>query len=136
MISNKVLFKINCVCLIVIEFVTFVYGTDSANSHIELGNKLLAAGQLADALTHYHQAIDADPSNYMSFFRRGTVYLAMGKSKAALQDLNEVVNLKPDFVTARLQRANVLFKQGLFEDAKSDYQLIVGKFMSNFYIFN
>lgn len=130
MIFNKIYLKINCIWLLVIEFVTFVYGTESANSHIELGNKLLATGQLADALTHYHQAIDADPSNYMSFFRRGTVYLAMGKSKAALQDLNEVVKLKPDFVTARLQRANVLFKQGLFEDAKLDYQQIVGKIAS------
>jgi hypothetical protein len=27
------------------------------DNHIEMGKKLLAAGQLADALTHYHSAI-------------------------------------------------------------------------------
>ena len=38
-----------------------------------------------------------DPNNYMIFYRRATVYLAMGKSKSALPDLDVVLSLKPDF---------------------------------------
>ena len=33
----------------------------------------------------------------MTYFRRATVYLAMGKSKSALPDLDQVLLLKPDF---------------------------------------
>ena len=65
--------------------------------HLELGKQFLAKAQFADALTHYHAAIELDPNNYMSLYRRATVYLAMGKSKSATPDLDRVVELKPDF---------------------------------------
>ena len=42
------------------------------DKYLEMGRKMMAAGQLADALTHYHAAIDHDPSNYMTYFRRAT----------------------------------------------------------------
>ena len=99
--------------------------------HLEMGKKLLAAGQLADALTQYHLAIDGDPNNYMSYYRRGTVYLAMGKFKSALSDLNRVVELKPDFTAARMQRANILVKQGMFKEAIEDYEAIIKVDQSN-----
>lgn len=62
-----------------------------------MGKKFLAAGQLADALSHYHAAVDLDPNNYLTYFRRATVFLAIGKSKAALPDLDKVLEIKPDF---------------------------------------
>lgn len=105
--------------------------SQEVQQNIEMGNRLLAAGQLADALTHYHNAIDGDPKNYMSYFKRGTVFLAMGKFKSALQDLDRVIELKPDFVSARMQRANVLTKQGLFEDAIKDYNLVLNTESTN-----
>ena len=63
----------------------------------------------------------------MSYYRRGTVFLAMGRFKSALSDLSKVIELKPDFLAARLQRANVLTKQGLFDEAIKDYELIVSE---------
>lgn len=93
--------------------------------HLEDGKQLLATGQLADALTHFHQAIDADPTNYMSFYRRGTVYLGMGKFRSAASDLSRVLELKPDFDSARLQRANVFLKRGSFNAAIDDFQRIL-----------
>jgi len=44
---------------------------------------------------------ELDPNNYMIFYRRATVYLAMGKSKSALPDLDVVLSLKPDFNAVR-----------------------------------
>ena len=35
----------------------------------------------------------------MSYYRRGTVFLAMGRFKSALSDLERVLELKPDFVS-------------------------------------
>ena len=42
---------------------------------------------------------EGDPKNYQSYYRRATVYLAMGKSKSALPDLDKVIELKPDFTS-------------------------------------
>ncbi|KAJ3592190.1 hypothetical protein NHX12_007318 [Muraenolepis orangiensis] len=97
----------------------------SLESHLAMGKKLLAAGQLADALSHYHAAVDGDPQNYMSYYRRATVYLAMGKSKSALPDLSRVIELKPDFTSARLQRGNLLLKQGNLDEAESDFRRVL-----------
>uniref|UniRef100_G3WIW0 DnaJ homolog subfamily C member 3 n=1 Tax=Sarcophilus harrisii TaxID=9305 RepID=G3WIW0_SARHA len=69
--------------------------------HLEMGKKLLAAGQLADALSQFHAAVDGDPDNYIAYYRRATVYLAMGKSKAAIPDLSKVVELKTDFTALK-----------------------------------
>ncbi|RNA26002.1 dnaJ -like protein, partial [Brachionus plicatilis] len=121
------------VVLFELQLNVLVTGMTSAEAemHLEAGKKLLAAGQLADALTQFHSAIDGDPNNYMSFYRRGTVFLAMGKFKSALSDFSRVIELKPDFSSARLQRANIYFKKGQFADAISDYQSIIVSDSSN-----
>lgn len=69
-----------------------------AKTHMEQGNAFLSKGQFADALNQYHSAVELDPNNYQIYFRRATVLLATGKVKAALPDLDKVVELKPDFV--------------------------------------
>ena len=40
---------------------------------------------------------ESDPKNYLAYYRRATVYLAMGKSKSALPDLDKVLIIKPTF---------------------------------------
>ncbi|XP_065841166.1 dnaJ homolog subfamily C member 3-like [Oscarella lobularis] len=94
-------------------------------NHLEMGKKLLSQGQYQDALSHYHAAVDGDPNNYMTYFRRATVYLAIGRSKSALPDLAKVIELKPDFIQARSQRANVLMKQGKLAEARLDYESVL-----------
>ncbi|GMT33095.1 hypothetical protein PFISCL1PPCAC_24392 [Pristionchus fissidentatus] len=94
---------------------------EEIDRHLEKGNSLLAKGQFAEALTHYHAVIDLDPKNYQTLYRRATVYLALGKSKQALPDLDRVVELKEDFTSARIQRGNVLLKQGEIDGAEIDF---------------
>ena len=110
--------------------------------HLELGKQFLSKGQFADALTHYHAAIELDPTNYQTYYRRATVLLASGKVKAALPDLDKVVELKPDFTAvclltifinsyiffhfqALIQRGNLLIKQGKFNDAAVDFKKVL-----------
>lgn len=90
--------------------------------HLGLGRDFLAKGQLQDALTHYHAAVEGDPHNYLTYYKRGTVHLALGKAKQALLDLDKVLELKPDFTSARLQRGNVLLKQAQIDLAEADFQ--------------
>ncbi|KAL4703818.1 hypothetical protein ACJJTC_010671, partial [Scirpophaga incertulas] len=113
-----------CLVLLVLEVV--LEFSDCAtpaevNKHLELGRDFLARGQLSDALTHYHAAVEGDPNNYLTYFKRGTVYYALGKAKFALQDFTKVLELKPDFTSARLQRANVYLKLAQYREAKEDY---------------
>ena len=68
---------------------------------------------------------EGDPNNYLTYYKRGTVYLALGKAKFALLDLDKVLELKPDFTSARLQRGNVLLKQAQFDKAKADFRNVV-----------
>lgn len=116
---------------IVLLFVLTYGSKDKIEKHLELGKKLLAQGQFADALTHYHAAIDLDPLNYQTLYRRATVYLAMGKSKAAIPDLDKVVELKADFTSARVQRGIVLLKQGEVDAAENDFNSVLAVEPSN-----
>lgn len=90
-----------------------------------MGSQLLSKGQYADALSHYHAAVEGDPENYLTYYKRATVYLALGKSKSALEDLNEVIALKPDFLAARHQRGTVLLKQGHLDEAHIDFEWVL-----------
>ncbi|XP_045542322.1 dnaJ homolog subfamily C member 3 [Papilio machaon] len=113
-----------CLVLLVLEVVLDFSECASqaeVNKHLELGRDFLARGQLSDALTHYHAAVEGDPNNYLTYFKRGTVYYALGKAKFALQDFTKVLELKPDFTSARLHRANVYVKLAKYYDAKEDY---------------
>lgn len=44
------------------------------------------------ALTIYCNVMcaEGDPNNYLTYFKRGTVYYALGKAKFALQDFTKV----------------------------------------------
>lgn len=106
------------------------YAGESANlleveRHLELGRDFLARGQLTDALAHFHAAVEGDPNNYLTYFKRATVFLALSKSKSALPDLNKVLELKPDFTAARLQRGSVLLKQGRLDEAHIDFEAVL-----------
>ncbi|XP_062239685.1 dnaJ homolog subfamily C member 3b [Platichthys flesus] len=93
--------------------------------HLEMGRKLLAAGQLAEALSHYHSAVEGDSKNYLTYYKRAAVFLALGKSKSALPDLTRAIQLKPDFLAARLQRGNILLKQGSTQEALEDFEAVL-----------
>jgi len=118
-------------CLVLLLLELFLDGAQSASSkaeidrHLELGRDLLARGQLADALTHYHAAVEGDPSNYLTCFKRGTVYLALGKARMAITDFTRVLELKPDFSASRIQRGTVYLKLGDYDEAEIDFQNVL-----------
>jgi len=97
------------------------------DQHLQMGMQLIAKGQYSDALSHFHSAIDADPSNYMSYYKRATVFLALSRSRPALTDLDKVLKLKPDFSQARVKRGIVLLKQGRLDEAHIDLEKAVAK---------
>ncbi|KAG8200806.1 hypothetical protein JTE90_006387 [Oedothorax gibbosus] len=93
--------------------------------HLNMGRDLLTQGLYDDALSHYHAAVEADPYNYLTYYTRATVYMAIGKIASAIKDLTKVIELKPDFAAARLQRGNILLKQGKLDEAHIDYEMVL-----------
>ncbi|KAM3842431.1 dnaJ homolog subfamily C member 3b [Diretmus argenteus] len=124
---SGVLFSLSLLCVILDLQLDGVLGTTRVEieHHLEMGRKLLAAGQLAEALSHYHSAVEGDSKNYLTYYKRAAVFLAMGKSKSALPDLTKAIQLKPDFLAARLQRGNILLKQGSTQEAKHDFEAVL-----------
>uniref|UniRef100_A0A915KTU2 Tetratricopeptide repeat protein n=1 Tax=Romanomermis culicivorax TaxID=13658 RepID=A0A915KTU2_ROMCU len=111
--------------LFAIYITTVDASLEEVERHLKIGREFLQKGQTADALTQYHAAIDND--DYRAWHGRATCYLATGKSKPALADLEKVLALKPDFTAARLQRARVLFERSDFDAAAEDYKVILEK---------
>ena len=93
--------------------------------HVELGKEMMARGQLQDALTHFHAALEGDPGNYLTLYRRATVYLGLGRAKLALDDINRVLEIKPDFIMARSQKGSILLKMGRLDEAHIELEKVV-----------
>ena len=92
-----------------------------AEKYLELGKKAVQEGHVAEALVHYDKAVGMDPTNYLTYFKRAAVYLALGQSRKALPDLDRSIDLRPNFNQARLQRGTTLLKLGRLEEASSDF---------------
>ncbi|XP_021174744.2 dnaJ homolog subfamily C member 3b [Fundulus heteroclitus] len=125
--SSGLLCSLSLLCVLLDIQLDGVLGATHAEieQHLEMGRKLLAAGQLAEALSHYHSAVEGDSGNYLTYYKRAAVFLAMGRSKSALPDLSRAIQLKPDFLPARLQRGNILLKQGNTQEAREDFQMVL-----------
>ncbi|KAG1653057.1 DnaJ subfamily C member 3 [Nymphon striatum] len=93
--------------------------------HLEMGKQLLGKRQYSDALLHFHAAVEKDPSNYLTYYKRATVYLGLGKPKSAIQDLNSVIELKSSFIGARVTRGEVFLKQGKLDEAHIDFENVL-----------
>jgi DnaJ family protein C protein 3 len=100
-------------------------GSADVHKHLEMGRIHLESRQFADALTHYHAAVEGDPDNYQTYYKRALVFMALGKYSQALKDLDRVIELKHDFTSAVLQRASLLLKQGRLNEAHIDFEQVV-----------
>ncbi|KAL2203884.1 DnaJ and TPR domain protein [Sarocladium strictum] len=81
----------------------------------------LARGETSEALTFYDAAIARDPSNYLTFFKRATTYLSLGRTNQATDDFNKVLSLKPGFEGAHVQLAKIKAKTGDWDSARAEY---------------
>ncbi|KAF1949787.1 TPR-like protein [Byssothecium circinans] len=82
----------------------------------------LATGNSQEALTYFDVAISRDPRNYLTFFRRGAAYLSLGKTKQAQHDFDKVLELRPGFEGALVQRAKIKARKADWAAARKDYE--------------
>ncbi|KAG0234974.1 hypothetical protein B0O80DRAFT_409026 [Mortierella sp. GBAus27b] len=89
---------------------------------LDQASAYLGQGDFNLALQSYDAAIDQDPTNYLSYFKRATTYLTLGRNHQALSDFTTILKLKPDFNQALFQRGKLYAKSGEFGKAKEDLQ--------------
>jgi DnaJ homolog subfamily C member 3 len=82
----------------------------------------LASGNTQDALTYFDVAISRDPKNYLTYFRRGAAYLSMGRTAHAQNDFDKVLEIKPGFEGALVQRAKIKSRKADWAGARKDYE--------------
>lgn len=88
---------------------------------IASANANLAQGNAQDALTYFDIAVQRDPSNYLTIFKRGATYLSLGRNSQASKDFDQVLVLKPGFEGALTQRAKIRSRNADWDGARKDY---------------
>ncbi|WFD36405.1 hypothetical protein MCUN1_003284 [Malassezia cuniculi] len=79
---------------------------------LQRANAALASYDYAGALDAFNTAVEMDPSSYLVYFRRATAQQALGRTSAALADLDATIERNPAFTKAYLQRARIHLREG------------------------
>ena len=92
-----------------------------ADRYKSQGNAALAAGNYSDAIELYTKAIGLEPSEPVYFSNRAAAYAALKRWQSALDDSQEVVTLKPDWVKGWIRRGAAFTGLGKHEEARKAY---------------
>ncbi|KAF7722367.1 DnaJ sub C member 3 [Apophysomyces ossiformis] len=109
-------------CLLPFLIPTSIFAEKSVDQYLADGHQFLVGGKYDDALMSYDAAILKDPENYLSYYKRATAYLSLGRTHAAVEDFSKILRLKPDFNQVLIQRARIYVKTGEFGLAAKDLE--------------
>jgi DnaJ homolog subfamily C member 3 len=86
----------------------------SAQSH-------LSKGETSSALLYFDAALARDPQDYLTYFKRATTYLSLGRTSQATDDFNKVLDLKPGFEGAHVQLGKLKQRTADWDGAKEQF---------------
>lgn len=89
----------------------------SVSEWLRAANTALTSSDYAGALDAFDHAIALDPDAYLSYFRRATAQQALGRTAAALADLEAARARHPSFAKAYVQEAKLLRREGEYARA-------------------
>jgi tetratricopeptide (TPR) repeat protein len=86
------------------------------------GAALMARKEFEAALKAYTRAAELDPKTAQRWVKRAQAELALKRPVLAIADLDRALELKPDDVTARMMRGELLLRQGETDRAAADFE--------------
>jgi tetratricopeptide (TPR) repeat protein/predicted aspartyl protease len=86
------------------------------------GAALMARHEFESALKAFARAAELDPKTGLRWVKRAQAELALKRPVLAMSDLDHAIELKPDDVTARMIRGQVLLSRGEFDKAQADFE--------------
>ncbi|KAI8326217.1 TPR-like protein [Martensiomyces pterosporus] len=97
----------------------------TTKEYLDEANQLLLHGKYREAIKSYDMAIEKDPQNYLSYFKRATTFLTINKHSSAMRDFTRAIEIRPDFEQAYFQRARAYLREGSLDSADSDIAKVV-----------
>lgn len=91
--------------------------------------------QLETSIEYFNRLIARDPENAEAFGTRGLAYELLGFPGAAMADYNRAIELNPDLLLERNNRAEIYRKQGQLNKAIEEFTYILGKDSTKFYAY-
>jgi tetratricopeptide (TPR) repeat protein len=91
-----------------------------ASPATQQGWRLEQQGELPGAIEAYSRAIQADPNDWLSYLRRGMVYMQQKSFDKAVPDFTQYCRLKPAISDSWATRANCFDQMGRFKEAVDD----------------
>ena len=92
-----------------------------AAAAFEAGQNAQERNDTTGAIRHYSEAINFNPSLFQAFYQRAVALMSLGRDREAEQDLNKVVELKPDFARAYRGLGQVYLDSGRTDKAKKAF---------------
>jgi putative PEP-CTERM system TPR-repeat lipoprotein len=87
--------------------------------HFEQGERLFAAGQFAEAVVEFRNAVSRDDTWGEARFKLAEAYAASGSPERAFQEYVRAADLMPDDELAQVRAAGFLVQAGQYEDGKT-----------------
>jgi tetratricopeptide (TPR) repeat protein len=79
-------------------------------------------GQYEQAISHYNQAIEINPTFASAYISRGVAYAQSGgQYDQALSDFSKAIEISPQFAKAYRDRGFAYYKKGQYDQAITDY---------------
>jgi Flp pilus assembly protein TadD len=94
-------------------------------AHYNLGNALLQAGKIEDAITQYEQAVQIEPDHQEVQNNLAFALLQAGRVNDAVAHLERVVRINPDSAEGHYNLGNVYLQAGRGQDAMGHYEQAV-----------
>lgn len=97
----------------------------TAMDFFELGNYEYDLGNCEKAIEAYSKSIKLNPKYAQSYNNRGYTYMRLREFDEALLDLTIALGIKPDYVNALRNRADVYSYKKDYEMARKDYETAI-----------
>ena len=95
----------------------------SVSYYLESGDKYYNEGNLESAIKEYSKAIEIDPKNADSYYRRAIIYYEQNKSNLAIADYTTVIKINDKYPSAHCNRGFIfLYTHNRHDLAISDFK--------------
>ena len=97
-------------------------GTDSlkAKTFRDWAIKKIQTKDTVAAIMLLDESIYTNPRDWMSYYNRATIHYNMGESAKAIDDINNALNLKSDFVNGLYFRSMIFFYLNDYKQSEKD----------------